>query len=98
VIPQFAQGIFVPLFFVPLFGLALGALSPADLAGGAGLLSFARTMAGAFASSISQTFWNNSARSGRVQLLNQFDSAKSLGMLHSGMGHARMLRQMENLV
>jgi len=99
IVPQFVQGFFVPLFFVPLFGLALGALSSAELAGGAGLLSFARTMAGAFATSISQTFWNNSARSGRVQLLNQFDSAKSLAMIHSGgMSHAGTLRQLENIV
>jgi DHA2 family multidrug resistance protein len=98
IIPQLAQGIFVPLFFVPVFGLGLSALSPAELAGGAGLLSFARTMAGAFATSISQTFWANSARDNRVALLNQFDSAKSLGMIHSGLGSTRMLRQFENIV
>ena len=52
----------MPMFFVPVFGLALASLKPQEIAGGAGLLSFARTMAGAFATSISITAWNNSTR------------------------------------
>ncbi|MHB8284880.1 MAG: DHA2 family efflux MFS transporter permease subunit, partial [Caulobacteraceae bacterium] len=41
ILPQLLQGVFVPFFFVPLFGLALGSLRPPDIAAGAGLLSFA---------------------------------------------------------
>ena len=47
VAPQTVMGLFVPLFFTPIFSLALSTLSPKDLAGGAGLLAFTRTMAGA---------------------------------------------------
>ncbi len=98
IIPQFVQGLFLPFFFVPVFGLALSTLTPAELAGGAGLLSFGRTMSGAFATSLAQTYWNNSSRAARTQLLNQFDSAKSLSMVHGGLGHSQTLRQFENLV
>jgi DHA2 family multidrug resistance protein len=96
--PQFLQGAFVTMFFVPIFSLALGSLSQAELAGGAGLLSFTRTMAGAFATSMAETYWSNSGRDYRVALLNQFNSAKSLDMLHSGLSHARTLAQFENIV
>jgi DHA2 family multidrug resistance protein len=98
IVPQFVQGIFVPLFFVPVFGLALSTLTPAELAGGAGLLSFARTMSGAFATSLAQTYWNNSSRVGRTQLLDQFNSAKSVSMIHNGLSHARIVRQFESAV
>ena len=99
VAPQLAQGIFVPFFFVPLFSLALSALKPADLAGGAGLLSFARTMAGAFATSVSTTAWANGARSGRVQLLNQADSGRAVHQLmQTGLTHGRALRTFEGMI
>ncbi len=47
--PQLAQGLAMPFFFIPLMSLAMADLSPTELAGGAGLLNFVRTTAGAFA-------------------------------------------------
>jgi DHA2 family multidrug resistance protein len=99
IIPQLLQGIFVPFFFVPLFGLALGSLKPQDIAAGAGLLSFARTMAGAFATSLATTFWLDGSRANRVGLLNQMNSAQAVhqvGLL--GFTHARSLQELEGLV
>ncbi len=99
VVPQFAQGLFMPLFFVPVFALSLGALKPQDIAGGAGLLSFTRTMAGAFATCIATTFWSNTARSSRVQLLNQTDTGSAVHHMSSlGMSHAQAIRQVEGLI
>ena len=98
IMPQLVQGLFVTLFFVPIYGLALGTLSPSDLAGGAGLLSFTRTMTGAFAASMAETYWNNSGREYRVALLNQFNSARSLDMMHLGTSHAGGLAQFEAMV
>jgi DHA2 family multidrug resistance protein len=99
VLPQFVQGFFVPFFFVPLFGLALGALKPADIASGAGLLSFARTMTGAFATSLATTFWLDNTRANRVGLLNQMDTAHAMSAVgRLGLSHAASLREIEALV
>jgi DHA2 family multidrug resistance protein len=99
VAPQFVQGIFMPLFFVPLFGVALSFLKPQDITSGAGLLSFTRTMAAAFSTSIAATFWNNTSRASRVQLLNQMDSSQALHQLRlDGLGANSALYQLERLV
>jgi DHA2 family multidrug resistance protein len=99
VVPQFAQGIFMPLFFVPVFALSLGALKPQDIAGGAGLLSFTRTMAGAFATCIATTFWSDTARKNRVQLLNQTDSHAAVHQMTGlGLSPGQAVRQVEGLI
>ncbi|MHC1481490.1 DHA2 family efflux MFS transporter permease subunit [Frateuria aurantia] len=81
--PQTVMGIFIPLFFTPIFTLALSALAPQDIAGGAGLLSFTRTVAGAIGTSLSTTAWNDYARNARVELLNQpqLDTAQAIERL-----------------
>ncbi|MFX6118905.1 MFS transporter, partial [Acinetobacter baumannii] len=53
--PLFLQGIGLPLFFVPLTGLALSSVNEEETASAAGLMSFCRTMAGAIATSIVNT-------------------------------------------
>ncbi|MFJ3047746.1 DHA2 family efflux MFS transporter permease subunit [Herbaspirillum chlorophenolicum] len=59
--PLFLQGIGLPLFFVPLTGLALSSVTPEETASAAGLMSFCRTMSGAIATSIVNTSWENDA-------------------------------------
>jgi len=99
VTPQLIQGLFVPLFFVPVFALSLGALKPQDMAGGAGLLSFTRTMSGAFATCIATTFWSDTTRSSRVQLLNQIDTHAAVDhMTAMGFSPGQAIRQVEGLV
>ncbi len=99
VVPQFAQGLFMPLFFVPVFALSLGALKPQEIAGGAGLLSFTRTMSGAFATCLATTFWTDTARKSRVQLLNQTDTGAAVHrMTGLGMDHGQAIRQFEGLI
>ena len=61
VLPQLAMGLAMPFFYVGLMNLAMASLAPAELAGGAGLLNFARTTAGAFGASLTTTAWTNSA-------------------------------------
>nr|MBA3812832.1 DHA2 family efflux MFS transporter permease subunit [Caulobacteraceae bacterium] len=56
-LPQLALGFAVPFFFIPLIGLALGSVNPAETASAAGLMNFTRTTAGAFAVSITTTAW-----------------------------------------
>lgn len=60
-IPMLIQGIGMPFFFVPLTGLALASVNAEETASAAGLMSFLRTLAGAFATSIVTTSWENDA-------------------------------------
>ncbi len=97
--PQLLQGIGMPLFFVPLYGLALNGIKPQELAGAAGLLSFTRTMSAAFGTSLVTTSWSNAARIDRVSLLNQMNGQAALHRIQAtGLGAARSLRQLENLI
>jgi DHA2 family multidrug resistance protein len=56
-----AQGFGLPMFFVPLTGLALASVEVRETAGAAGLMSFCRTLSGAIATSIVTTTWGNNA-------------------------------------
>ena len=97
--PQFLQGFGMPLFFIPIFSLALVGIKPQEMAGAAGLLSFTRTMAGAFATSLVTTIWSNDSRASGVALLNQIDGSAALRRVQSlGLGAAGSLRQFEAMV
>jgi DHA2 family multidrug resistance protein len=97
--PQLVMGAFMPLFFIPVFSLGLSQLKPAEMAGGAGLMSFGRTMAAAFGASIATTAWSNGSRAGRVQLLNQTDTHAAVQTLsRAGLSHDQALAQFEGMV
>ena len=100
IIPQFLQGLGIPFFFIPLMGLGTGSLPANEVASGAGLISFVRSTAGAFAVSITTTAWEDSSDTERVNLLNQSgglpDAVNALGGL--GMSTDQALRQVEGLV
>ena len=57
--PQLAMGFFMPFFFVPLTGIALGSVQVSETASAAGLMNFMRTTAGAFGTSLTTTAWEN---------------------------------------
>lgn len=67
--PQLVQGIFMPLFFLPLMTVALGTIPMKDLANGAAMITFVRTVAGAVATSLMATSWEDSAISARSNLV-----------------------------
>jgi MFS transporter, DHA2 family, multidrug resistance protein len=89
--PQLFQGIAMPCLFIPLNQLALAELSLAQLPGGAGLLTFIRTTAGAFAASVVTTLWDNAAVLHRSELVGamtpgnpQFDAALANAVAAAG--------------
>jgi MFS transporter, DHA2 family, multidrug resistance protein len=55
------QGFGMPLFFVPLTGLALACVDEKETASAAGLMNFCRTLSGAIATSIVSTAWTDNA-------------------------------------
>ena len=61
-LPQFLQGLGMPFFFIGTTSLALGSVRPDQTASAAGLQNFVRTLAGAFATSLSTTMWEREAK------------------------------------
>lgn len=71
--PLLMQGIGMPLFFVPLTGLALASVDLSETASAAGLMSFCRTMSGAIATSLVNTSWENKASYYHAELAGMVD-------------------------
>jgi DHA2 family multidrug resistance protein len=71
--PMLFMGLGMPLFFVPLMGIALGSVEPNEIAGASGLMNFARTMSGAIATSWVTTQWENAASHSRAELAGIID-------------------------
>jgi DHA2 family multidrug resistance protein len=98
--PQLAQGPGMPFFFIPLMSLAMASLLPHELAGGAGLLNFVRTTAGAFATSLTTTTWTNSATVARTAFVGRLNNADGVvaQMQAAGMTAGQALSNLENMV
>src|SRR5262249_44882707 len=58
-LPLLAMGIGLPFFFVPATALALGSVEEHEMASGAGLQNFLRTLSGAIATSLVTTAWDD---------------------------------------
>lgn len=69
-LPMLLQGIGMPFFFIPSTALALSSVSEDETASAAGLMSFLRTLAGAFATSIVTTSWENDATIFRSEIVS----------------------------
>jgi MFS transporter, DHA2 family, multidrug resistance protein len=85
--PLLLQGIGMPLFFVPLTGLALASVNEEEMASAAGLMSFCRTMSGAIATSVVTTGWENGSSRYQADLAGLVDRNGDAvaGMVQSGM-------------
>lgn len=59
VIPLFFMGVGMPMYYVPLTGLAMGSVDERETASAAGLMNFIRTISGAFATSLVTTSWQD---------------------------------------
>ena len=58
-LPLFFMGVGMPMYYVPITGLAMGSVDESEMASASGLMNFVRTIAGAFATSLVTTFWQN---------------------------------------
>ena len=58
-IPLFFMGVGMPMYYVPLTGLAMGSVNEEETASAAGLMNFVRTISGAIATSLVTTSWQN---------------------------------------
>jgi DHA2 family multidrug resistance protein len=67
--PQFLQGVGMPLVFMPATILATTSVAPNRVASVAGLQNFIRTTAGAFGAAITNTYWDDEITQHRVDLV-----------------------------
>src|SRR5262249_34823164 len=77
-LPTIIQGAAVSCFFIPLVALALSGLRPDQIAAASGLNNFMRITAGAFATSIATTLWENRAGLHHAQLAEHISRANPI--------------------
>ncbi len=81
VIPLFFMGVGMPMYYVPLTGLAMGSVNEEETASAAGLMNFVRTISGAFATSLVTTFWQDKSYIAHDQLSGIVDPAQTASTL-----------------
>jgi DHA2 family multidrug resistance protein len=93
-------GIGVPMFFLPLNMVGLGSVDPDETASAAGLLNFIRTMAGAVATSLVNTVWDNNSAANQSELAGQLhDAAQTMQLMQqSGMSADQATQMLTNQV
>lgn len=78
--PLLVMGIGMPFFFVPLTGQILGSVEERETASAAGLMNFLRTLAGAFATSLTTASWEDRIQINRADLVASMDPANQVGL------------------
>ena len=98
--PTLLTGPFMVMFFVPVTGLAMASVEPDEQANAAGISNFMRTLAGAFATSLIQTGWYNSAREHQTELAGVLHFGPNLvdGMVAQGASREAAVEMLTRLV
>jgi DHA2 family multidrug resistance protein len=84
VLPLFFMGVGMPMYYVPITGLAMGSVQENEMASAAGLMNFVRTIAGAFATSLVTTFWQDGRYIAHDQLSGIVDPTSELAAQIAG--------------
>lgn len=84
-IPLFIMGVGMPMYYVPITGLAMGSVEEHEMASAAGLMNFVRTIAGAFATSLVTTFWQDRRYIAHDQLSSIVDPTGQMGVIVQGL-------------
>lgn len=84
-IPQFIQGLGMTFFMLPIINLTLNTVDEDEVASAAGLQSFMRTIASAVATSVSLTYWSDSQRAARDEIVAVMDPANASSSI-AGLG------------
>jgi DHA2 family multidrug resistance protein len=97
-LPLATMGLALPFFFMPTTQLALASVGPAEMASGAGLMSFIRTLSGAFATSVVTTSWSDRITSNHAELVGLVDTSSQTLLRQAGMSADAALQAVDNLV
>ncbi|HWW31187.1 MAG TPA: MFS transporter, partial [Steroidobacteraceae bacterium] len=96
VIPLFFMGVGMPMYYVPLTGLAMGSVKEEETASAAGLMNFVRTISGAIATSLVTTSWQNRTIVAHAKLANVVDPTGQLAASLPPGTTGQMVREMFN--
>lgn len=76
-IPLMLLGLGMPFFFIPSTAVALSSVKEEETNSAAGLMNFMRTLAGAIATSVATSYWEDSVTINRAELVGIIDSDQS---------------------
>jgi DHA2 family multidrug resistance protein len=85
-LPLLFMGIGMPMFYVPLTGLAMGSVDEAETASASGLMNFVRTISGAFATSLVTTSWQDRSIIAHAELAQVVDPTRQANAVISFLG------------
>ena len=98
-IPLFFMGVGMPMYYVPLTGLAMGSVNEEETASAAGLMNFVRTISGAIATSLVTTSWQNRSIIAHAKLADTVDPTGQVSsMLPPGLSGQVVREMLNNLV
>lgn len=83
-IPLFFMGVGMPMYYVPIMGLAMGSVDENETASASGMLNFIRTISGAFATSLVTTSWQDRRYTAHDQLASIVDPTGQLAAQIAG--------------
>ena len=98
-LPLFFMGVGMPMYYVPLTGLAMGSVNEEETASAAGLMNFVRTISGAIATSLVTTSWQNRSIIAHAKLTDIVDPTGQIAtMLPPGLSGQMVREMLNNLV
>ena len=95
-IPLFFMGVGMPMYYVPLTGLAMGSVNEEETASAAGLMNFVRTISGAIATSLVTTSWQNRSIIAHAKLADIVDPTGQVASMLPAGSNGQMVREMLN--
>lgn len=88
--PILFMGLGMPLFFVPLSSMAMRSVNPDEAASAAGLMAFLRTLAGAVATSLVTTGWDDKIKRNYAELAGSVDANGELARNMAAAGNDQL--------
>ena len=98
--PLMLLGLGMPFFFIPSTAAALSSVDEAETNSAAGLMNFMRTLAGAVATSMVTTYWEDEITRNRAELVGVIDPGQIIygQLLDQGMTDSQALAALERMV
>jgi DHA2 family multidrug resistance protein len=97
--PQLAFGVGMVMSVIPLMDMSTASLKEKDVASGAGLFNFARTLASALATAAIVALWNNQIRASGATLAGELQPRALLdAATAAGMGHDKAINLLDLVV
>jgi DHA2 family multidrug resistance protein len=97
--PQFVMGLGMTFLMLPIMTLTLNTVEEHEVASAAGLQSFMRTIATAFATSISLTYWGDTQRATRNDIVAVLEPGSAEGAISRlGFSPEAALQTLSNMV